>query len=371
MHNVNHKIIQMDSLTKRLMSRSGLWHADPMLPPVHNMRMVYTDKPLTDDEIALHDAKKALRDLEDGLEKGLGFYEVQNLEITLNIAMNALNAQREYFGKRYVHTSKVITNAKFPSSPSATEKANEAARQAVERNREAKAAAVKQRQRAAERAKQVEDKITELQKKEKQEPDSARKEILQKQRQHMHDKAEAEKKEAVARNAASAAAAQQEEEQAVEAAKAAQAAAAAKAAEEAAAKAAAEAAAEAYVWSEAFDAADKADTEEAAQKAAEAEADRRDEAWRAQEAAATAAADADKAAAKAAEAKARDDWYDNKGWLGHWDVGHAEGDGDCLLHSLCHIQEPRVPDCHIKTRKRIIAFMRGNPTSQITVFDST
>ncbi|CAN0590128.1 unnamed protein product, partial [Ectocarpus sp. 12 AP-2014] len=41
------------------------------------------------------------------------------------------------------------------------------------------------------------------------------------------------------------------------------------------------------------------------------------------------------------------------------------GDGDCLLHSLCHIQEPGVPDCHIKTRKRIIAFMRDNPNHDV------
>lgn len=54
----------MDSLTARLMSTSGLSRADPLLPPVHNIRMVYLKEPFGDAEIFLHEARVALDNFE-------------------------------------------------------------------------------------------------------------------------------------------------------------------------------------------------------------------------------------------------------------------------------------------------------------------
>lgn len=66
------KAHKVDSLTKRLMSCSGLNPVDPMLPPVHSMRMVTLKEPLTKAEVQLHNARLKLRNLEttDSEEKG-------------------------------------------------------------------------------------------------------------------------------------------------------------------------------------------------------------------------------------------------------------------------------------------------------------
>lgn len=54
----------MDSLTSRLLSRSGLNRADPLVPPTHNMRMVVLKQEYGAAEQALDRARRALAVLE-------------------------------------------------------------------------------------------------------------------------------------------------------------------------------------------------------------------------------------------------------------------------------------------------------------------
>jgi hypothetical protein len=54
----------MDPLTQRFWVRSGLNHAHPLLPPVHNVRVVHLREELTDADIDLHNARVALKKLE-------------------------------------------------------------------------------------------------------------------------------------------------------------------------------------------------------------------------------------------------------------------------------------------------------------------
>lgn len=83
----------MDSLTARLMSTSGLSRADPLLPPVHNMRMVYLKEPFGDAEILLHNARVAL----DNFEKS----DTAGNKRALYDAMAKLEVREaHYFGTR-------------------------------------------------------------------------------------------------------------------------------------------------------------------------------------------------------------------------------------------------------------------------------
>ncbi|CAM9767608.1 unnamed protein product [Ectocarpus sp. 12 AP-2014] len=54
----------MDSLTARVISTSGLSRAYPLLPPVHNIGMIYLKEPFGDAEIFLHEARVALDNFE-------------------------------------------------------------------------------------------------------------------------------------------------------------------------------------------------------------------------------------------------------------------------------------------------------------------
>ena len=82
----------MDSLTARLMSTSGLSRADPLLPPVSNMRMVHLKQPFGDAEIALHEARVAL----DTFEKS----DTATNKRALYDAMAKLEVKEaDYFGK--------------------------------------------------------------------------------------------------------------------------------------------------------------------------------------------------------------------------------------------------------------------------------
>lgn len=85
----------MDSLTARLMSRSGLNPVDPTLPPVHNMRIITLNPDMTDAEKNLHAARKALRTLE-------GANTDANKQ-ALYRAMAALEGSEvQYFATRYI-----------------------------------------------------------------------------------------------------------------------------------------------------------------------------------------------------------------------------------------------------------------------------
>lgn len=111
----------MNSLTARLMSRSGLSTStpnrlpvhstpritstmgldpsNPLLPPVHNLRMVYLKEPLTNAEKDLHEARKALRVLETT-------YDDANKK-ALNKAMAKLQGREsQYFATRYIGRDK-------------------------------------------------------------------------------------------------------------------------------------------------------------------------------------------------------------------------------------------------------------------------
>jgi len=89
----------MDSLTARIMSRSGLNPVDPTLPPVHNMRMVYLKEPFGDAEVALHDARVALENLENGTGNAEDLY----------LAMMKLEVkEQDYFATRYFGRNKTV-----------------------------------------------------------------------------------------------------------------------------------------------------------------------------------------------------------------------------------------------------------------------
>lgn len=83
----------MDSLTARLMSTSGLSRADPLLPPVNNVRMVHLKEPFEEADIFLHEARVALDDLEKSdtpVNKRALYEAMTKLEIK----------EADYFGTR-------------------------------------------------------------------------------------------------------------------------------------------------------------------------------------------------------------------------------------------------------------------------------
>ena len=93
----------MDSLTKRLLSTSGLDSSRPLLPPVQNMRMVYLKEPFGDAETALHEARLAL-------EKVNSSGVAANTD-PLYEAMAKLEVkERDYFARRYFGRNKAVLN---------------------------------------------------------------------------------------------------------------------------------------------------------------------------------------------------------------------------------------------------------------------
>ncbi|AAK14430.1 unnamed protein product [Ectocarpus sp. 4 AP-2014] len=109
---------KMDPLTARLMSRSGLSAAGrppahstpmakagiglnpskPLLPPVHNLRMIYLKEPFGDAEIHLHDARVALKSVQNGGPTAPLYAAMAKLEV----------AERDYFARRYFDGDKAI-----------------------------------------------------------------------------------------------------------------------------------------------------------------------------------------------------------------------------------------------------------------------
>lgn len=366
----------MDSHTKRIVSTTGLFHADPMLPPVRNMGVVYLDEPLTEKEIVLHDAKKALKDLEDGIKQGLDMIGLLALQTKLKKALYALRGERQYFVKRYVVTNKLVMNPGPSLKPSTTEEAADAAEQehkeAKQRKRQASAAAAEARQKVAAQVLKDEDAARELEEKADREPDMERQQFLRKRRQVEIDEANERADAAEERIKAVEEAAQAELDAADEASDKAEEA----FAEEEDAADAAEAAAEAEDWAQqmqdAYYAADRADI--AAAKKATTAAEARADAEKAEKAARAvlqrakkAAADAEaaeaarrKAAAAAANANAEHDWYANEGWLKTWRVVDVRGDGDCLLRALCHFHDKGNDNCHTGLRQKIVEWMIAN-----------
>lgn len=99
----------MDSLTKRLMSRSGLNPVDPTLPPVNNMRMVYLDEKYDGAEQALHEARVALDKLEKAQKIPNNQSNVDNAAGIVYDKMAALEVkERDYFARRYFGRDKGV-----------------------------------------------------------------------------------------------------------------------------------------------------------------------------------------------------------------------------------------------------------------------
>lgn len=90
----------MDSLTARLMSRSGLNRADPTVPPTQNMRMVTLKEKYGPAEQALHDARSALEALQFAQINSPG--TVEQLKRDMYQAMEQLEGKEaDFFASRY------------------------------------------------------------------------------------------------------------------------------------------------------------------------------------------------------------------------------------------------------------------------------
>lgn len=91
----------MDSLTARLLSRSGLNRRDPMVPPTQNMRMVVLKEKYGKAEILLHNARVALQTLRDAQESKIPS-RVTAATSRLYAAMGKLEGQEaDFFASRY------------------------------------------------------------------------------------------------------------------------------------------------------------------------------------------------------------------------------------------------------------------------------
>lgn len=89
-----------NSLTARLMSRSGLNPIDPTLPPVHNMRLITLSADMTPAEKHLHAARKALSQLEEARATKKSFVTIKSMSNNLYIAMDNLAwAEEKYFAR--------------------------------------------------------------------------------------------------------------------------------------------------------------------------------------------------------------------------------------------------------------------------------
>ena len=91
----------MDSLTARLMSRSGLNRADPTVPPTQNVRMVTLKEKYGPAEKALHDARAALEALRYA-QKNSPDTVVNQVKWELYEAMEELQGREaDFFASRY------------------------------------------------------------------------------------------------------------------------------------------------------------------------------------------------------------------------------------------------------------------------------
>lgn len=366
----------MDSHTNRIVSTSGLFHSDHMLPPVRNIGVMYLDDPLTEKEIVLHNAKKALKDLEDSMKQGVGAIESMALQTKLSKALFALREEKEYFFERYIKTG-ILSKTKPPESTlPMTEKSVEAADQKFEEAQKRKLEV----DREVKEARSKNGKIVlrdglaayQLEQNAKKQPNEVRQKFLQERRQ-------AEQKEAIKRSSVTANIIKAYEEAAeaeVEAARQAREKADISYEKE---DAATDAGREAWYAEdfaqekeEAYYTADRADiltaqkATDAAAARANAEKEEKDAEAALQEAtkAAAEAQAAENARAKAAEAvanaKVKNDWYFNEGWLKTWMVVNVSGDGDCLPRALCHFHDKGNDNCHTDLRRKIVSYMRSN-----------
>lgn len=98
----------MDALTARKMSTMGLNATKPLLPPVHNLGMIHLKEPLTDADENLHNARLALKKLEESQEREEDDDTIHRLKLELYSAMEKLQEKEEYFAQRYVSHNKHV-----------------------------------------------------------------------------------------------------------------------------------------------------------------------------------------------------------------------------------------------------------------------
>ena len=99
----------MDALTARKMSTMGLNATKPLLPPVHKLGMIYLKEPLTHADEDLHNARLALKKLEEAQESGQDDDTIHRLKLALHLAMEELQGkEKEYFAQRYVSHNKHV-----------------------------------------------------------------------------------------------------------------------------------------------------------------------------------------------------------------------------------------------------------------------
>lgn len=91
----------MDPLTQRLWLRSGLNHAHPLLPPVHNVRVVHLREELTEADIDLHNARVALEKLEAAGPGG----DTSDLYTAM---WKLQKREQHYFASRYLRSDKAV-----------------------------------------------------------------------------------------------------------------------------------------------------------------------------------------------------------------------------------------------------------------------
>ena len=96
----------MDSLTARLLSRTGLNPVKPTFPPIHNMRVVHLKKDLTDAEKFLHEARKALDQLQQAQKihaSNPNHQNIKSAKLFLYDAMQKLQrSEADYFATKYI-----------------------------------------------------------------------------------------------------------------------------------------------------------------------------------------------------------------------------------------------------------------------------
>ncbi len=99
----------MDTLTRRLMASAGIDPTAPLLPPVHNIRMVRLKEELSDADILLHNARIAVKDLEDARNAPLPAAQIQVRTEALYDRMALLEKrEQDYFARRYIGHDKAV-----------------------------------------------------------------------------------------------------------------------------------------------------------------------------------------------------------------------------------------------------------------------
>ena len=104
----------LDALSQRMLSLKGLVRSNLAIPPVPRVGILYLDEPLTDVEIAIHDAKKALKNLYDGMERNVNADDANALKKDLISAMTKLehHEQQRFWMREWGDYQRVVSGWK-------------------------------------------------------------------------------------------------------------------------------------------------------------------------------------------------------------------------------------------------------------------